>query len=260
MGKLTVTLLSQQPFDRYRGFSPVAHPASARDVRRLWEERLSQVPPGHPIWLYLHVPYCPQTCAYCHCGQQLLTDKKDLDTWVDRICAEIEFFAPVLSRTRVQQQYFGGGTPNLLADEQLDKVLTTLETHVSYDPSGRKTMEMLPSAYRPGALKVAARHGIRRLSCGVQSTVTSVLGKVARKPDFGPLEPLMREAWERGVVDINLDLAWGFKGDSEAVLFRSLADVLTLNPTTVTVSLNARPIFARLKQRQGYLSLTTRTR
>lgn len=195
------------------------------------------VPGGHPIWLHIHVPYCPQSCAYCHCGRQQLADRSQLDGWLERTRAEVEFFAPVLAGTSVRQEYFGGGTPNLLSPDQLEVLFTLVETHFDHGSVARRTFEMLPSAYRPGSLEVVARHGIRRLSCGVQSTGTDVLKRAGRQSDFARLGSLMEEARGRGIDDVNLDLAWGLKGESEEGLFQSLDNVLALQPTSISVHL-----------------------
>jgi len=236
-----------QRFTVYRGFFPSPRAATARDVRALWERRLEVAPAGHPLWMHVHVPYCPQICSFCHCGKLLLKDPSQLEDWLDRVRAEVEFFAPAMAGARVRHLYLGGGTPNVLAPAQLDRLLGLLAAHFDLDPDGRRTLEMLPSAYRAGTLEVAARRGITRLSAGVQSTESPLLDRVGRAPDFAPLARMMTEARGLGIEDINVDLAWRLPGDTEALFFRSLAAVLDLRPTTVSVHLLAptplNPVF-----------------
>jgi len=228
-----------QRFTIFRGFLPSPRSATARDIRALWARRLEGAPAGHPIWLHVHVPYCPQICSFCHCGKLLLTSPAQLDDWLDRTSAELAFFAPAMAGARVRHMYLGGGTPNLLAPAQLDRLLTLLGSSFDFDPTGRRTLEMLPSAHRPGTLEVAARHGITRLSAGVQSTEAHLLDRVGRAPDFARLAEMMDEARRRGIEDVNVDLAWRLPGDTEELFFRSLASVLDLRPTTVSVHMLA---------------------
>ncbi len=226
-------------FTAWRGFVPYATAASARDIRALWEARLAQSSVRTPVWMHVHVPYCPQLCSFCHCGRLLLTDPQRLEEWIERTRAEIAFFAPALKGAFVRHQYFGGGTPNLLTPQQLDTLFGMLEDNFEHDPTGRRTLEMLPSIYRRETLEVAARHGLRRVSCGVQSTDGEVLGLVQREPDIAPLRRLMNDARDLGFTDVDIDLAWGFQADSEAHFFRSLTDVLALGPESVAVHLLA---------------------
>lgn len=223
----------------YRDFLRFTRAASARDIAELWSRRLAEAPEGHPIWMHVHVPYCPQLCTFCHCGRQLLTSDDQLDAWVERARREIAFFGPALRRARVRHQYFGGGTPNLLSPDQLDALLDALEAAFDHDPAGRRTLEVLPSAHQPGTLAVAARHGVRRLSCGVQTTAREVLDGVGRAPDLARLAEIMREAGALGLDDVNVDLAWGLRGDDEGRFYESLAEVFALDPTTVTVHMLA---------------------
>jgi len=238
----------RQRYTDYRGFLPSPRAATARDVRAIWERRVEAAGAGHPIWMHVHVPYCPQICSFCHCGKLMLTSPAQLDEWVDRAAAEAAFFAPALRGARVYRQYFGGGTPNLLAPAQLDRLLDLLEASFDHDPAGRRTLEVLPSAYQTGTLEVAARHGVRRISAGVQSTEVRLLDRVGRAPDIAPLARIMEEAARHGVDDVNVDLAWRLPGDTEELFFRSLAAVLDLRPTSVSVHLLAptplNPMFA----------------
>jgi coproporphyrinogen III oxidase-like Fe-S oxidoreductase len=245
----------------FRGFPPFRVPATARDVRALWERRLDGAPSDYPIWMHVHVPFCPQICSFCHCGKELLRRNSDLDAWLVRIRDEATYFADALRGTRIQYQYFGGGTPNLLSPAQLDDLLDLLEERFDHSTVERRTLEILPSAYRDGTLEVAARHGIRRLSCGVQSTDMRALHEVGRQPDFEMLAHIMERAQALGVNDVNIDLAWGMPGDTEEGLFRSLSAVLALEPTSVSIHLliptpkysafrsesEAREIYARFR-------------
>ncbi|MEZ4394489.1 MAG: radical SAM protein [Polyangiales bacterium] len=233
-------------FTEYRGFLPFARRASAREVRALWAERATRGP--RPVWMHVHVPYCPQICSFCHCGKLLLTQPAQLDAWLARAEDEARFFSPALRGAHVQNLYLGGGTPNLLSPKQLERLMVALRGAFDFAPEGRRTLEVLPSAYRDGTLAVAAAHGINRLSAGVQSSERALLDGVGRAPDLARLEVILREAAALGVDDVNVDLAWRLQGDTEARFFRSVADVLDLGPSTVSVHLlaptAAHPVYA----------------
>jgi hypothetical protein len=198
--------------------------------------------------MHVHVPYCPQICSFCHCGRRLLKHRDQLEEWLDRTLAEIDFFAREMKSTHVRHQYFGGGTPDLLSPDQLDRLLHRLEDRFDHTRAMRRTFEILPSNCTREVLEVAVGHGIRRISGGVQSVDGQVLAGVSRAPDLAPLRRIIADARVIGIADINIDLAWGLAGDSEAQLYTSLQAVLALEPESVSIHLLAptplHPVYA----------------
>ncbi len=66
-----------------------------------------------------------------------------LDPYVDRLVQEIEQKAQLVKerKLKVLSLYIGGGTPTVLSDEQLDRILSAYEKHFSYDNIKEITVE-----------------------------------------------------------------------------------------------------------------------
>jgi oxygen-independent coproporphyrinogen-3 oxidase len=65
--------------------------------------------------------------------------------------------------------YFGGGTPSLLAPEDLGRILQALDQRYGLEGDAEITLEANPGTVDRQSLKALRRLGVNRLSLGVQS-------------------------------------------------------------------------------------------
>lgn len=122
--------------------------------------------------IYIHIPFCKQACHYCdfHFSTSL-KKKKEL---VAAICEELVLRKLEITET-VQTIYFGGGTPSLLASEELDAILKVVYKNYNISEAPEITLEANPDDFysdvvaRETYLEDLKSIGINRLSIGVQS-------------------------------------------------------------------------------------------
>ena len=72
------------------------------------------------LGLYLHIPFCAAICNYCNFNRGLL-DEVVKRRYVDALINEIAGAAE--PHTAVDTIYFGGGTPSLLAGDEVARIL-----------------------------------------------------------------------------------------------------------------------------------------
>lgn len=220
----------------FRGWMPFSAPRSPRYVRELWARRFSESGNGHPFWMHVHIPYCPQRCTFCQCSTSLLDRPATLETYLEWLESEIEFMSEASRSGRVRIQYIGGGTPNILSNAQLCRLFECLERNFSYEHGARRTFEFLPSTLRPGTIALARRFGFNRLSCGVQSVDDPTLSLHKRAPDrLDSLRSTFEEAYALGYDEINCDLIFGLTSERRQNVERDIAALASLRPTTITL-------------------------
>jgi len=69
--------------------------------------------------LYIHVPFCASKCPYCDFYSIASADM--IDAWCAAVCRELDLY-----RARFdcfETVYFGGGTPSLLNECQLCRLM-----------------------------------------------------------------------------------------------------------------------------------------
>ena len=177
--------------------------------------------------LYLHVPFCSQRCVYC--DFYFVTTRTSHAPFVQALCAELDYYAAEYgSREPIETIYFGGGTPSLLALDDVAQVLQAI--HDGYDTSdvSETTFEMNPENADLDYLRGLRHLGIDRLSVGVQSFFADDLAFMNRSHTAEEAEavvPLVREA---GFDNFSLDLIFGLPEQPEEYWAANLQKAIRL--------------------------------
>ncbi|MGB5981191.1 MAG: radical SAM family heme chaperone HemW [Nonlabens sp.] len=117
--------------------------------------------------IYIHIPFCKQACHYC--DFHFSTSDKYKDRMVDAICKEVEIRKSEYVSTRVETIYFGGGTPSVLKNSQIQKILFTVFKEYDVIENPEITLEANPDDLSLEKIQELALSPINRLSIGVQS-------------------------------------------------------------------------------------------
>jgi putative oxygen-independent coproporphyrinogen III oxidase len=180
------------------------------------------VPDAVPFGVYVHIPFCASRCDYC-----------DFATWTDRehlIDAYVTACLTDLTRRRVSglpvatSVFFGGGTPSLLAAEQLTRILDAVER----TDGAEVTVECNPDSVDAAKLGAYRRSGVNRLSLGVQSMVPHVLAALGRTHDPANVRRAVVLARDAGFARLSVDLIYGTPAESPDDWQRSLDGALAL--------------------------------
>lgn len=179
------------------------------------------------LGLYLHIPFCRHRCAYCDFNTY--TTVSDLmSDYVVALRKEIR----QVGRGAKQQAatvYFGGGTPSLLAADDLKRLLGEVRNWFLLEDAAEITIEANPETLSSDYLRKIRRAGVNRLSLGVQSADPAQLALLERQHDFDTVIRAVSDARSAGFQNISLDLIYGLPGQSLASWQRSLSAVLRLD-------------------------------
>lgn len=77
--------------------------------------------------LYLHIPFCKKACHYC--DFHFSTNASLKLELVEAMARELILQKEYLPDNSLETVYFGGGTPSLLSEAELDLLLSTLHKH-----------------------------------------------------------------------------------------------------------------------------------
>lgn len=111
----------------------------------------------------------------------------------------------------VETIYFGGGTPSILSNEQLDSIIQQVHTLFTVSQGAEITLEANPDDLDPTRLKNLEQLGVNRLSIGVQSFFDEDLVWMNRAHTAQEANDLLRAL--PGVFEnYTLDLIYGIPG------------------------------------------------
>jgi len=195
----------------------------------------------HPFGFYVHVPFCATRCGYCDFNTYTADELGEhpgssRTTYGDGVLAELDLAARVLGdqAPAVSTVFFGGGTPTLLAPEQLTGVLAAIEARFGLQPQAEVTTEANPDTVDLDSLRRLRDGGINRISFGMQSAVPHVLAVLDRTHDPERLPQVVQWARAAGFEQVSVDLIYGTPGESLDDWRRSVETAVALGPDHVS--------------------------
>jgi oxygen-independent coproporphyrinogen III oxidase len=173
------------------------------------------------VRLYVHLPYCRYRCSFCYFAVKVGAQRDAMERYVGALQRELAWIPP---GSRLSQLFVGGGTPTALPADLLDDVLSAVFGRVAREGQHVHTIETSPETLSQEHLDVIVRHGMGRVSMGVQSLVPDVLETVHRKHEVVEALAACELLVASGLV-VNVDLIYGLPGQSPDSF---LADLTTL--------------------------------
>ena len=160
--------------------------------------------------IYLHIPFCKQACNYCNF--HFSTSLKMKASFVDALVTEIELRKSVFEQQTINSIYFGGGTPSLLSEEDLNRIFETLFTSFRVSPLAEITLEANPDDLSPEKIQVLKKTPINRLSIGIQSFRDEDLRFMKRAHNAKEALSSIKSCKQAGFTNLSVDLIYGTPG------------------------------------------------
>lgn len=178
--------------------------------------------------LYLHIPFCTQRCVYC--DFYFTTTRKSHGAFVEAMRAEIEYYGTEYSeREPIETVYFGGGTPSLLALEDLARLLETVYAHFDASAVRETTIELNPDDAELDYLRGLKSIGFDRLSVGIQSFFPADLEFMNRSHTAEQAEGALEAARRAGFDNISADLIFGIPEQPEEYWYANVQKLIRLD-------------------------------
>ena len=187
------------------------------------------------LGLYLHVPFCRTRCRYCD-FYRVGENRERMDRFRAALEREIDGWTS-LHGAPVASVFFGGGTPSLLAPEEIESLLARLGRRFALAPDAEITAEANPSDLEPERLRGLRAAGVNRLSIGVQSFVDRELRLLGRRHDAAHAAAAVYEARAAGFENLSLDLMVGIPAQTDGSFAASLERALELAPDHLSLYL-----------------------
>jgi oxygen-independent coproporphyrinogen-3 oxidase len=176
--------------------------------------------------IYVHIPFCRQACRYCDFFFSV--SLRYLDEYVDRLVEEIGNRSKAHVGKELDTLYLGGGTPSLLTEVHLDRIVSAILRFHSFRENPEWTIECNPDDLDEKRLKYLKRIGFNRLSIGVQSFQARDLELMRRSHTASQAADSVIEASGSGFGNISVDLIYGIPGQSREEWEENIEKTLSL--------------------------------
>lgn len=158
--------------------------------------------------LYIHIPFCKQACHYC--DFHFSTVMKKRTEMVDALIREIALRKDEMSET-VETIYFGGGTPSVLSNQEIDHIIEAVYSHFAVADNPEITLEANPDDLSNDRIIELSKSRINRLSIGIQSFFDEDLKLMNRAHNAAEAKQSLAEAAQH-FSNISIDLIYGIPG------------------------------------------------
>ena len=177
--------------------------------------------------IYFHIPFCKQKCSYCD-----FYSTRDSNGIVDLVNSEMQELVlrkDYLKNDLIDTIYFGGGTPSLLSEYDVNNLLGCVKQNFEVSTECEITFETNPDDLTEDYLKSLRDCNINRLSVGIQSYNDKILKYLGRRHDSKLLDFNIETAKKVGFDNISVDLIFGIPGLDLTTYLESLNKVVQLD-------------------------------
>ena len=130
--------------------------------------------------IYIHIPFCKQSCYYCNF--HFSTSTKNKDEVLDAIEKEIKQKGQTTNEA-ISTIYFGGGTPSILDVSEINSIIKRIYKEFNVESEVEITIEANPDDLNKEKIINLSLTEINRLSIGVQSFIDKELKIMNRAHD-----------------------------------------------------------------------------
>lgn len=183
------------------------------------------------ISLYIHIPYCSHKCFYCDFYSEV-DGLENADKLIDHIIEEMEYWFKRLSSPDVKTVFIGGGTPSLLPNSALEKLLSYVNKR--FHNIEEWSIESNPESITKTFLNTCSRYSVNRLSVGIQSFNDNILEKIGREARLSDIDRalgLINRYWSG---ELNLDIISSLPNQSVTDIISDIERVIKINPNHIS--------------------------
>ena len=180
--------------------------------------------------LYLHVPFCRNSCPYCP-YTKVLYDESLLEPYTQAALAEVDWWADTIGPAVITSIYIGGGTPTLA----LDSVASVLaRVRERFFLTGDICIETNPADIDDATVRQLHDMGIALVSLGVQSFRSENLALIGRLYEPSVAEYALELLAQSGFASVNVDIMFALPGQTFSDLTMDLVRAEQLGANQIT--------------------------
>jgi len=240
------------PIAHQRTWRPYRVRPDAEVVRSAWEGLDN-------LCLYVHIPFCETRCSFCEYAVVERDQLPFLQQYLNDLRVELDLYREALgSRSRTLHGFdIGGGTPSLVPADEIARIVEQARASFRFAPGSDISIETTPRIAAADPEKMAAyrKLGIQRISMGIQVIEPDLLRVLKRAGNDASVH---RRAADNiraaGLERFNVDLMYGFAGQSPASWRATLTHAIGLAPEQVTLY-RMRYKLTRISQQADQVSL-----
>ena len=172
------------------------------------------------IGIYVHIPFCKSKCGYCDFYSRC--DLSKAERYVDALLLQFDAWKQLLADRSIDSVYIGGGTPTVIGDILLLRVIRGIFDRFCIESGAEFTIEANPGTVDQNSLDAYRKAGVNRISFGVQSANDALLCRIGRIHNYNQARQAILWAKEAGFDNLSADLMYALPDQSKEDLLLSI--------------------------------------
>lgn len=199
--------------------------------------------------LYLHFPFCPKQCYFCHC-YTVISKKDDHYRNITQVIIQelknlFELILKLSNREKIQISdiHFGGGTPSVIPMDLFESIMNIFKKYVDNNSLKEVAIEVDPrNGMTEKQLLEYHSLGVKRISLGIQDFDQNVQKAVNRVNTYEMIDNLLTKKVRDVFSSINFDYIYGLPKQTINSVKETRKKIVDLNPDRIHfLSMEHRP-------------------
>jgi len=189
------------------------------------------------VGLYIHIPFCLKKCTYCSFNSRE-SRQDDYGRYIEALLKELTIRcdeSPSLHGRGVDSIYLGGGTPSLLAADEVARLLDGVREVMPARNNCEVTIEVNPGTVEYEKLSSYRDGGVNRVSIGIQSFNDSFLKALGRLHSAGDGVAAFQAVRRADFRNIGVDLIFALPGQTLEDWQEDIEKVIALRPDHISL-------------------------
>lgn len=189
--------------------------------------------------IYISIPFCPTRCNYCSFISAQAPSKLNLlEEYTNKLIEEIKLYSFFLSENNLNLKsvYIGGGTPTVLNEFLLDKLLKAVCENLPFVQLEEFTVEAgRPDTITEEKVQILKNYGVDRVCVNCQTTNDEILKAIGRHHTNKEFITAFETVKKVGFKTVNTDIIAGLDLESLESFKNTVNEVISLQPESITV-------------------------
>ncbi len=188
--------------------------------------------------MYLGIPYCLQTdpphCGFCLFPTEKYNGSKSISEYLSYLEKEASLYEDFYSNSLIKTLYVGGGTPNLLLEQDYFRLMNIIHRlFPAMDSDIEKTLEGIPQLFNQNKIQAISEAGFNRVSMGVQQVSDRLIQysgrKQTRKQVFDAIDNFKKYG-----LSFSIDLIYGWPEQTIDDMLNDLKEIVETGVSHIT--------------------------
>ncbi len=205
------------PYDKLEHWPPMTyrnHSTISSETNKTFRGLLeTENTSKHNMELQPWIPFCDGKCTFCYFPVNC--DKQNVDLYLEALKKALSFYAesPYVKSSTFSEFYIGGGSPSVLAKNQIEEILRFCRQTFSFTPNSTTKFTACTNNLTEEKIQLFSSNAVDQLDIGIQTFDEGLRKILMLRDSTTKAKQKLREVKKHG-LHVSIDLLYNLPGQS----------------------------------------------